>query len=173
MTANEGPATAPIWHHNEYGWSTIHPTYLLFYCLVPAESGGETPLNSSVELAEQLEKEVPEFVQKLKEKVIGGISLSFLWFDSWSIQGGLYAYRYTKDAVLTSNTGASVLDAYGRHVLPSDSPEERKRKVEADIRRHSNRFEWHENGDLTVSHVVPGKFHIHKRRLLSLIVEFQ
>ncbi|KAF9019646.1 Clavaminate synthase-like protein [Hymenopellis radicata] len=130
VTANEGPPTAPIWHHNEYGWSTVHPAYLSFFCLVRPTSGGETPLNSSVELLHRLSEEVPEFVAELKKR------------------GVLYAYRYGKVTVKTSNTGASF-------VVPDDSPEVIRQKVEEQVRRHSNRFEWHDNGDLTVWHHVP------------------
>lgn len=38
-TANEGPPELPIWPHNEYGWSTIHPAWLTFCALEVAESG--------------------------------------------------------------------------------------------------------------------------------------
>ncbi|KAF8886271.1 hypothetical protein CPB85DRAFT_1566841 [Mucidula mucida] len=112
VTANEGPPTAPIWHHNEYGWSTVHPAYLSFFCLVTPTSGGETPLNSGVELLHRLSEEVPEFVAELKKR------------------GVLYAYRYTKDTVKTSNSGASVIAAYGKFVVPDDSPEVMRQKVE-------------------------------------------
>ncbi|KAF8912284.1 hypothetical protein CPB85DRAFT_1508865, partial [Mucidula mucida] len=138
VTANEGPPTAPIWHHNEYGkLVTVHPAYLSFFCLVTPTSGGETPLNSGVELLHRLSEEVPEFVAELKKR------------------GVLYAYRYTKDTVKTSNSGASVIAAYGKFVVPDDSPEVIRQKVEEQVRRHSLRFEWHENGDLTVWHRVP------------------
>ena len=59
--------------------------------------------------------------------------------------------------MVTSNSGASVLEAYGKDVLATDSEAEQRRKVEEEVRRHSQRFEWHENGDLSVYHVVPGE----------------
>lgn len=38
-TANEGPPDSPIWVHNEYGWSTIYPSYVLFFALRAPEIG--------------------------------------------------------------------------------------------------------------------------------------
>ena len=68
-TANEGPPTAFIFTHNEYGWSSLHPDYVLFFALRPADERGETPINSGVELAALLEKRAPEFYEKLKTRV--------------------------------------------------------------------------------------------------------
>ncbi|BGP45068.1 hypothetical protein JCM10450v2_000885 [Rhodotorula kratochvilovae] len=136
-TANEGPAWAPIWTHNEYGWSIVHPAYIAFFGWVPAATGGETPINSGVELAARLAKEAPEFYEKLSEK------------------GILYAYRYTVEDVNTSNSGSSVLTAYGNNVLATDDAATVRAKVEKEVQRHSDRFEWEEDGSLTVWHRVP------------------
>lgn len=38
-TANEGPPDSPIWVHNEYGWSTIYPSFVLFFALRAPEIG--------------------------------------------------------------------------------------------------------------------------------------
>ena len=38
-TANEGPSDSPIWVHNEYGWSTIYPSYVLFFALRAPDIG--------------------------------------------------------------------------------------------------------------------------------------
>ncbi|GAA5834695.1 hypothetical protein JCM11251_003635 [Rhodosporidiobolus azoricus] len=136
-TANEGPAWAPIWTHNEYGWSLVHPSYILFYGLVPAQKGGETPINSGIELAGELKRRAPHFFRKLKER------------------GILYSYRYPVETVDTSNSGSSVLSAYGKEVSPTDPPEVVRQKIELEVRRHSDRFYWHDDGELTVWHRVP------------------
>ncbi|KAJ5893243.1 Clavaminate synthase-like protein [Penicillium taxi] len=136
-TANEGPPEMPIWPHNEYGWSTVNPAWLTFSALVTPESGGETPITSSIKLAASVKQQAPEFFNTLLEK------------------GVRYVYRYGADDVRSSNTGASVLSAYGAEVLPGDDAETVKQKVEHEVRRHSNRFEWHEDGSLSVTHVVP------------------
>ncbi|ETS86007.1 hypothetical protein PFICI_04032 [Pestalotiopsis fici W106-1] len=135
-TANEGPPELPIWPHNEYGWSTINPSWLTFSCLDVPESGGETPIISSLGLAASLKEHAPEFVQKLLAK------------------GVKYVYRYGVEDV-ASNTGTSVLGAYGQHVHPEDDAETRRSRIEKEVRRHSNRFEWHGDGSLSVTHIVP------------------
>ena len=68
-TANEGPPTDPIWVHNEYGWSKVYPGFILFFALQTPPTGGETPINSGIELAARLKREVPDFYDGLKEKV--------------------------------------------------------------------------------------------------------
>lgn len=137
-TANEGPPELPIWPHNEYGWSTHNPAWLTFSCLAVPPSGGATPLISSVGLAYKLEREAPGFYKLLLEK------------------GVRYLYRYGRTQV-TSTTGASILDAYGQHVEEGDDEETFKAKVEAEVKRHSELFEWHEDGSLSVTHIVPSK----------------
>ncbi|KAI1759775.1 Clavaminate synthase-like protein [Hypoxylon sp. FL1150] len=135
-TANEGPPELPIWPHNEYGWSTINPSWLTFCCLRVPDSGGETPITSSVGLAAALKKRAPEFVDKLLQR------------------GVKYVYRYGVEDV-NSNTGTGVIGAYGQHVKADDDPTTARKKIEEQVRRHSDRFEWHEDGSLSVTHVVP------------------
>ncbi|KAF2017506.1 Clavaminate synthase-like protein [Aaosphaeria arxii CBS 175.79] len=135
-TANEGPPELPIWPHNEYGWSTIHPEWLTFCALELPESGGATPIISSIGLANALRERAPEFYQNLLQK------------------GVKYVYRYGREQV-KSNTGASIFAAYGQHVEAGDDDETIRTKIEAEVRRHSNRFEWHDDGSLSVTHVVP------------------
>ncbi|KIL87824.1 hypothetical protein FAVG1_08703 [Fusarium avenaceum] len=135
-TANEGPPELPIWTHNEYGWSTINPAWLTFCGLQIPEEGGATPITSSIFIAHQLDKLAPKFLSDLQSK------------------GARYVYRYTVSP-LVSNTGTSVRGAYGQHVRDNDDEETSRRKIETEVRRHSNRFEWHEDGSLSVTHIVP------------------
>lgn len=137
-TANEGPPDLPIWPHNEYGWSTHNPAWLTFAALKVPESGGATPIISSIGLWSRLSNEAPEFVRQLLAK------------------GVRYVYRYGREQV-TSTTGASIFAAYGQHVLEGDSEHTVRQKVEAEVKRHSDIFEWHEDGSLSVTHVVPSK----------------
>lgn len=44
------------------------PSHLFFYCDIPSEKGGETPIVLSNVVYEQANKEMPEFVKNLKEK---------------------------------------------------------------------------------------------------------
>lgn len=58
---------------------------------------------------------------------------------------------------MVSSTGASIIDAYGQYVKPGDDEGTIRIKVEQEVRRHSHEFEWHEDGSLSVTHVVPSK----------------
>lgn len=135
-TANEGPPELPIWPHNEYGWSTHNPAWLTFSCLEVPESGGATPVISSIGLASRLERQAPQFYQQLLSK------------------GVRYVYRYGREQV-TSTTGASVFAAYGQHVDAEDDESTTRAKIESEVKRHSEHFEWHEDGSLSVIHTVP------------------
>jgi hypothetical protein len=46
-TANEGPSDSPIWVHNEYGWSTIYPSYVLFFALQSPDIGRSSVLGGA------------------------------------------------------------------------------------------------------------------------------
>ncbi|KAJ5354921.1 hypothetical protein N7541_005965 [Penicillium brevicompactum] len=135
-TANEGPPELPIWPHNEYGWSTINPSWLTFSALEIPTEGGATPITSSIYVVYRLSILAPHFVEKLQKL------------------GVKYTYRYTVNQVI-SNTGASIREAYGVHVKDEDDEDTARQKIEAEVRRHSNRFEWHDDGSLSVTHVVP------------------
>lgn len=137
-TANEGPPELPIWPHNEYGWSTINPAWLTFSALKIPEQGGATPITSSIYIAHHLSRLAPKFLTSLRSR------------------GAKYTYRYTVNP-LVSNTGTSIRGAYGEHVTDDDDEETARNKVEVEIRRHSENFEWHSDGSLSVTHVVPGK----------------
>ncbi len=138
-TANEGPPEMPIWLHNEYGWSTVNPAWLNFACLAVPESGGETPITSSIGLAAAIKSQAPEFFATLLQK------------------GVRYLYRYGPEDVTNSTVGTSVVGAYGQHVLATDDAETRKEKIEREVRRHSENFVWHEAGGFSVRHVSPCK----------------
>ncbi|KAF2034203.1 Clavaminate synthase-like protein [Setomelanomma holmii] len=134
-TANEGPPELPIWPHNEYGWSTHNPAWLTFSCLDVPESGGATPIISSIGLAHRLEKEALDFFQQLLQK------------------GVRYLYGYRREQV-ESTTCASVFAAYGQHVQDGDDDDMIRAKIEKEVKRHSELFEWHEDSSLSVTHIV-------------------
>lgn len=71
-------------------------------------------------------------------------------------KGVKYVYRYGAKTIV-STTGARFVDAYGQHVKPDDDDETTRKKVEAEVRRHSYDFEWHDDGSLSVTHVVPSR----------------
>lgn len=132
------PPELPIWPHNEYGWSTINPAWLTFTALAVPDFGGETPVISSIGLAAKIKEQAPVLYNK-------------------AVKLGIrYVYRYGRENIV-STTGASALSAYGQHILSPDDENTRRQKMEVEIRRHSNDFEWNEDGSLTVTHVTPCK----------------
>ncbi|EFQ34599.1 uncharacterized protein GLRG_09743 [Colletotrichum graminicola M1.001] len=60
----------------------------------------------------------------------------------------------TKSTRSFSNIGTSVHGAYGQEVTDEDIEDVARRKIENEVRRHSDRFEWHEDGSISVTHIV-------------------
>ncbi|GAA6017756.1 hypothetical protein JCM10207_000486 [Rhodosporidiobolus poonsookiae] len=134
-TANEGPSTAPVFPHSEFGWSAHYPAFISFFCRSPAEKGGETPIDSGAEVFARLQAEVPEFVEELAEK------------------GITYKYQYLEKINPGSNLGNSIERAYpNAGVLPSDDQATARAKIESQIRLHAKEWEWQEDGSLSVTH---------------------
>ncbi|KAK4212629.1 Clavaminate synthase-like protein [Rhypophila decipiens] len=145
-TANEGPNTLPVYPHNEFGLSPHYPAYVLFYCVVAPETGGETPINNSVLLYNQLKERHPEFIEELEKR--GGVKYQ------------LFHPNGPRDQ--TSSAGTTVLQAYGQHVLDTDDTETAREKIEAEIRRlPTATWEWVNRsganplGDLRIWEVLP------------------
>ena len=67
FTANEAPPEAGIYLHHEMAQTPIYPSKLFFYCELPAETGGETPLCRSDCVADALAERAPVFVDQLAE----------------------------------------------------------------------------------------------------------
>ncbi|KAL9078947.1 MAG: hypothetical protein Q9157_002131 [Trypethelium eluteriae] len=157
-TANEGPNTQPIYPHNEFGLSPHYPQYVLFYCAGAPEQGGETPINSSIVLYERLKETVPEFLNALEAKP------GTQYHNADTKQGVKYQLFYPKkprDNV--SSPGTSVLQSYGKKILDSDGVEDRRAKIEKEIKRlptatwqWENQSESNQLGDLRVWQRLPG-----------------
>ncbi|MCA8989183.1 MAG: TauD/TfdA family dioxygenase, partial [Planctomycetaceae bacterium] len=62
FSANEAPPEVTIYFHHEMAQTPIYPNWIMFYCEIPAESGGATPICRSDVLLERLSQEQPEFV---------------------------------------------------------------------------------------------------------------
>jgi hypothetical protein len=135
-TANEGPNTQPVYPHNEFGLSPHYPAYVLFYCVSAPESGGETPINNSIVLYEQLKERHPEFIEELEKKVATLPYTPIISSALTASQGVKYTLFYPNGPrTQTSSAGTTVLQAYGQHVLDSDSTEVARAKIEKEIRR--------------------------------------
>ncbi|KAF2806585.1 Clavaminate synthase-like protein [Mytilinidion resinicola] len=144
-TANEGPNTQPVYPHNEFGLSPHYPQYVFFFCMSAPETGGETPINHSVILHERLKERVPGFIEVLEKK---------------GVKYQLFYPNRPRDDV--SSSGTSILQSYGIRVLDTDTVDEAREKVEAEIRRLPTAFWVWENqsetnplGDLRVWQTLP------------------
>lgn len=68
FSANEAPANIAIYFHHEMAQTPIFPATLFFFCHLPAEEGGETPLCRSDVLYELLAQQCPEFAKDCEAK---------------------------------------------------------------------------------------------------------
>ncbi len=67
FSANEAPPHVKIFFHHEMAQTPLFPRYIMFYCEIAPESGGETPLCRSDVLFDRLAERCPEFVAKCEQ----------------------------------------------------------------------------------------------------------
>ncbi|KAH8600919.1 hypothetical protein B0O99DRAFT_736933 [Bisporella sp. PMI_857] len=116
-TANEGPNTQPVYPHNEFGLSPHYPAYLFFWCQSAPETGGETPINNSITLCHALKERHPEFIEEIEKK---------------GVRYQLFYPNTPRES--TVSPGTSVLQSYGKGILPTDSVDEARAKAEREIK---------------------------------------
>jgi alpha-ketoglutarate-dependent taurine dioxygenase len=64
-TSTDYPSTQAIFPHNEHSYSRRFPLHLFFFCVTPAESGGETPLADCRKVLRRLSPSTKErFIEK-------------------------------------------------------------------------------------------------------------
>ncbi|KAK3234050.1 hypothetical protein CYMTET_55686 [Cymbomonas tetramitiformis] len=66
FTANEAPSHRQIPFHHELAQTPSYPTKVLFFCQVPAESGGATPIVQSNIVYERLQALHPDFIEQVE-----------------------------------------------------------------------------------------------------------
>ena len=81
-----------MWH-NDFSASPHHPAYLVFFCLSPPETGGQTAITPSIALYDRLEKECPRFIEDNKTK---GISY-FVTHETKQVDGIVFGNGLYKD----------------------------------------------------------------------------
>ncbi|MDF0668420.1 MAG: TauD/TfdA family dioxygenase [Nitrospira sp.] len=57
-TATDYPPDQSIFPHNEHAYSPVFPLQLFFYCAVPAQNGGETPIGDTREVHRNIDPEI-------------------------------------------------------------------------------------------------------------------
>ena len=80
-TSTDYPADQSIFPHNEHSYSQTFPLKLFFYCLAPAEQGGETPLADCRKVFQRIDPEIRERFRRRKWMYVrnfgGGFGLSW------------------------------------------------------------------------------------------------
>ncbi|OBT60937.1 hypothetical protein VE03_09276 [Pseudogymnoascus sp. 23342-1-I1] len=138
-TANEEPPDVKFYYHTEYGRSANYPDVLFFYSEIVPEQGGQTPLLSSVELCDRLEKDLPQFYHDLTTK---------------GVIGRQYFPAPNTDEAKT--IGWNWKDSYGFDIQPGDSLEVQHSKVAAVLAsKLQAKAEWQANGALHVLQQLP------------------
>lgn len=64
-TSTDYPADQPIFPHNEHSYSPRFPLRLFFYCHIPSETGGETPIGSTRAVKARI---APDVEARFREK---------------------------------------------------------------------------------------------------------
>ena len=68
FTSNEAPSEKSIPVHHEMAQCKEYPSYVLFYCIFPAEEGGCTPIIKSSKVCEEFKKKFPEITKRIKKE---------------------------------------------------------------------------------------------------------
>lgn len=138
--ANESLKDVLIYNHNESPQVPHAPGYVFFYCQRAPSDGGETPISSSLELFDRAKDEMPEFVEELAQKGVRS--------------------RVTYKSERQHAGGSTLIEAFGKEVLPGDDEVTRRLKIEAQLKRYGRgdhtTWDWQDNGNtLVVTHHLP------------------
>jgi hypothetical protein len=100
-TSTEYDPKQRITMHNELSYSAHYPKRLFFCCIIPAETGGETPLADSREIYRLMS---PDLVDEIKRKKItyirnlhGGQGLGPSWQDTFETKDPAVAETYCRE----------------------------------------------------------------------------
>lgn len=64
-TSTDYPADQSIFPHNEHAYSPTFPLRIFFFCVTPAQEGGETPIGSCRSIFQRIDPKIQErFIQK-------------------------------------------------------------------------------------------------------------
>lgn len=67
-TATDYPPDQSIFPHNEHAFSPIFPLQLFFFCVTPAQEGGETPIGDTRQVHRNIDHEIKQ--RFLKKKIM-------------------------------------------------------------------------------------------------------
>jgi alpha-ketoglutarate-dependent taurine dioxygenase len=99
--STEYDAGYDITMHNELSYSVKWPTQLLFGCIIPPETGGETPLADSRKIYEAMPKDILEEFEKRQIRYIrnlhGGQGMGPSWKDTFGTDDRAVVEQHCRD----------------------------------------------------------------------------
>ncbi len=129
LTTNESPPSEPIPFHHEMSQVPNPPAYIMFYCDIPPETGGETPIVLSNRVYKRFRNISEAFADRLEEAGVRYVRVMPGEDDASSAIGRSWRSTFLVDA--------------------RDDAEERMRELEMD-------WKWLENDELyTVTKALP------------------
>lgn len=100
-TSTEYPAQYSISLHNELSFSNVFPPYLFFYCDIPPETGGETPLMSCRTLLKTVDPAVREKFETRKLKYVqnlhDGMGVGKSWQETFMMDDAAKVERHLQN----------------------------------------------------------------------------
>lgn len=119
-TSTDYPPEFPIFLHNENSYSSTWPLKLLFYCLIPAVEGGETPIADSRRIFQRIKPEVRQKFGTLGVMYVRnfGKGLGLPWTTVFQTDDPHKVEEYCRDAGIQVEwrTGGGLRT---RHVRPA------------------------------------------------------
>lgn len=102
-TSTEYPAHLDIVQHNENSYASTWPRKIFFYCHLPAENGGETPLADSREVYRRLSKETRELLSERKVMYVRnyGLGIDLSWQDAYQTSDAAEVESYCRAASIS------------------------------------------------------------------------
>jgi alpha-ketoglutarate-dependent taurine dioxygenase len=101
-TSTEYPSHLPISLHNELSYSSTWPAILFFACIVPATSGGSTPLADSRLVLERLDDDVRSKFEELgvlyTQTLHGGSGLGKSWQETFETDDPAVVEQFLDDS---------------------------------------------------------------------------
>jgi len=68
FTANDSPGAVTVPQHHELSYHGSTPRYVAFYCELPSETGGATPISDGRRFARTISERYPKVMDELEEK---------------------------------------------------------------------------------------------------------
>lgn len=113
-TSTTHPATETIHFHSENSYSKNPPRYLLFFCVNPAQSGGETPLADNRLVLKNISTRLKnKFLEKgilYKRRVNDTIGLD--WKEIFQVETKLDVEKHCKENDIDFNWDGETLNLY-------------------------------------------------------------